>query len=170
MFLNEITLAQSLDAAAAATVGIFAILGAVRGALRGVLRIVAGLAALVVARFSAPIVAPFLTRIFKLSNESAHAFAMVIMAALIIVTFGIFLHRYDDSIKKMRLPHADSILGLLLGIAFGAGLMITVVVFTLDAAPAESAIHRGLQQSRTGRISTDISNKIVTSLPSFRDR
>jgi uncharacterized membrane protein required for colicin V production len=155
MMPGAITLSQAIDGVAVAAIGIFAIVGAVRGALRGVLRIVAGLASIVVGRFSAPLLAGPLGRFLSISPSAAESVAVVTVAALVMVALGLILHRYDGWIQTMRVPHADAILGLLLGILFGMGLVMTAAFVTLDGASPESALHRELQSSATGRFARE---------------
>lgn len=156
MLLFAIELPGALDAVAIALIGIFAVVGAARGALRGLLRIVAGLAALVIGRFSAPLVAPSIGRALALQDSAAHALCVAMIAGVVMVALGIVLHRFDETIQKARLPIVDPILGLGLGLLFGVGVVTTLTILTLAAAPSQSVLARDLNQSKTGVYSLQI--------------
>lgn len=157
MLMTIFTLPQAVDAVSIAIIGIFAIVGAARGALRGVLRIVAGLASIVVGRFASPWIAPPFGRLLALDPAAADALSIALVAALVLVALSLSIAHFDEKIQKARLPVVDPILGLALGIAFGAGLVTTLLLFITATSP-RTALAQAIETSHAGHAAREIYN------------
>lgn len=153
-------LPELLDALCVAAVGIFAIVGTARGFLRGLLRIVACLLALVVGRMAAPLAGPGLSSLLHWDATVAAIFVWVVVAAAVAAALGLCLLRFDPWIEAARIAVLDSVLGFVLGVAFGAGVVVltilTIGAFTKPGSPIEAE----LAKSRSGRFARAVADEL----------
>jgi uncharacterized membrane protein required for colicin V production len=163
--VTSVPIPQLCDALAVVIVGVFAFVGTAHGALRGISRIVAFLAALTVGRFSAPVLAGPIARIFPMEAATSQTIAWVLVSVVVLAALAICLHKLDPWIREARIPLVDPILGLVLGVAFGVALVAAAVLATLASTRPQSALREGLAVSRSASVAAKVNSSLK---PIFR--
>jgi uncharacterized membrane protein required for colicin V production len=151
---------QLLDALAVAVIGIFALVGTARGLLRGTLRIVAFLAAVLVGRVAAPIFGPPLAAVLHWDAPTTFILTWVVIACVVAATLGVLLLHFDPWIEKARIAVLDPICGLVLGVAFGATLVVALVLTAQSLTSPASVLAKEIEKSHGGKFTKTVADEV----------